>query len=326
MERREYLAIATAALLAGCRSDDESTPTSTSINGTTERPTTSESPVRTATSTETPTPTETATETRTERPPSEQSERQLDEARTRLNTAVERFIGESHVFRSSSMLETNADSREFTPSRVTGAIEDARKSLRRADDRANASQQTAIEELRGFADWLEGAVAVQTRIVRAATTCRLALASSVPHDEQTIREAFGRLSTQADDVRSVMESHPGYFGDVSDDLETIESGDVSAKTQQLEAESDTIETFAGYGESLIEGMDLLRESRTENYDTAIQLAEDAMAEFQTVEDQADDLVVPGSLSDERAAFEEHADDWVDHAEDRIETYKDERDS
>lgn len=323
MDRRTYLALASTALLAGCRSLDQPAPSPTSVNETTATPTTATEGTVTETdgATETDTATETETATQTRRPNPESAE-ELDEARRRLNTAIERYADESHRPLATSMLETTADSEGFTPSRVTGVIEDARLSLQRAEDGANESQQSAVDALRDFADWLEGAVSVQTHLVASAVECRTALSGSVPHDDRQIQSDFRDLSDAIPAARTAVDSLSPFFGDVSDGIEALDSGDVRTKTEQLRSETETLETFAGYGESIVDGIDMLRRARGVNYATAIELAEDAIDEFESVETAANVLGVPDSLSTERDGFVGQATDWREHAEDRLDDYRD----
>lgn len=328
MERRAFLAIAGAVLLAGCRSDDGTEPTPTTGETTTAQPTATRSPTRSATatasptetSTQTPTTTETSTATRTPHP---ESAEYLDEARVRLDRAVARYAAESHLFDPASILDTTADSVEFNPSRVNGSIEDARLSLDRAQRRATPAQRTEIEALRAFADWLAGAVAAQRLIVAAAADCRSALGGSAPHNERPVRDGFGRLSTSAADARRAVEALAVPESDVSDHFEALGSGDVEAKTAQLRAESTALNRFRGFGASVVEGLDLLREARTENFATAVELARAAVEEFRTVESDAKALDVPEALAQERRDVAALAADWRDHAEDRVEHYEDE---
>lgn len=327
MERRQYLALATSALLAGCQAIDDpgSTPTETAT--ATEQPTATGSPTPTETESGTETRTETETETETETPterPDPRAAEELDEARVRLNRAVGRYARESHRPGPESILDATADSEGFTPGRVTGSIDDARLSLGRAEERASADQRATVEALRAFADWLERAVGVQRLVVAAAGDCRAALEGDVPSDGSDVRAAFVDLAETAGAARTEVDSLSTPEADVGDQLEALEAGDVAAKTEQLEREVDALEELASYGESIVEGIDLLDEASATNFAEAEELAEEAVDEFAGVESGAATVEVPESLSEEQRGLVEQAADWTEHAEDEAEDYRDAR--
>lgn len=318
MERRRFISLAALAALAGCRSDDEAAQNPTERATATPEPTRSPTATPTQTATESPEPTETET-------PDSAAASQLDEARSRLNRALRRYAAESHRTDPESILETNADTREFVPGRVTGAIHDARQSLDRAERRVDPGQRSTVDDLRTFAVWLEQTVETQEAVIAAAAACRTAASGSVPHDDGATADRFRQLAASAEAARVETDALSVPDAGAGDHLAALEPGDVRRKTDQLRSESDALVRFGTIGRSVDRGIELLTRAKTRYPPSAALLAENAATEFREVVTEVLELDVPDSLFDEQTDLASHASEWAGHARERAEEYGRERD-
>lgn len=179
MERRSFLALL-ATGVAGCSSTGQPTPTA--------RDTRTETPTATATRTQTATATETPTRTATETPTAAEVEARaaIDEVRSTLGAAVERYRGAGET-----MLATDASTEGFDDRQIQHAVAEAERELATAREAAATERQERVVER----------LDMVRQFLRTATETQVALIGAYRRLEEA-RDAFEATSGSAAD-RSV---------------------------------------------------------------------------------------------------------------------------
>jgi hypothetical protein len=298
--RRRFLAAAGAALFAGCSSggDDESPlegrfdTNATTVTGTgTPSPTTSPAPPeiniqtrRTETlesveTAEAPDGPRESAETTTSTPdPEQQRANTLDDARSRLESALGTYTGAGEGF-AGSILDTRADTRGFDRAAIEADIEEARAAI----DRATAGGTTAstrVAELRAFATYLSllaecqaAAIELYEQLDTAVTALfdedfgsSQAAANGLESAREAVTRAVDDLEAETDPsatalVRGV--SRRDYarkldqFRAEVDSTRGLESP-LSNLREAMEALADGIDSFAGGGNYSVAQSDFIR--------------------------------------------------------------------
>lgn len=160
MNRRTFLSLSGAVLIAGCSDGGDGTPTPTPS------PTPTPEPTATPTETETATPTETPTETQTETPETPTAEERaaaaLQEARTTVRRAVEVYIGQGDA--AETIVDVGPATMDFDAGPIEDRCQSALDRLDEAAEDATDEQATAIRRLRSSVTWLSQITAIQAAI------------------------------------------------------------------------------------------------------------------------------------------------------------------
>lgn len=212
MQRRKFLAVAGAALVAGCGSDSGgSTSTATSTPTDTPTETRTETPTATATETETETPTE--TETATPDPRNED----LDEIQSLLEDAAaawgERDDGEPAIVHKDA-------SNSVAVHELRSPLHDADDEFDRLDELTD-QQQARRDRLRGCYWFLWWAAAMQDNLHAARRS--MLKANSYSDDLTTAEERLSSLEddSEADDMVAIGDAvTPNQYEEVVSRFET----------------------------------------------------------------------------------------------------------
>ena len=301
--RRRFLAAAGAALFAGCSGGGDTDSelegrfdvnASTAVATTTQRVTTTADPVeinlRTQ-QTETLEPVETpdvpgardvdddGTPTRTSTPSKEERRAtSLDDARSRLNSALSTYTGAGEGF-SNSILDVRASTTQFDEAAVTADIEAAKRAIQHATN-DDATPSTRVAELRAFASFLSSLTACQVRQI--ALYEKLDTAVSATFDED-----FGTAEASANGLNSAREAAADAVDDLESDtdpsdtalVDTVSRREYARKIEQMRTEIDSttgmqsplanlreamrafqdgVESFAGGGDYAVSQSDFIR--------------------------------------------------------------------
>jgi hypothetical protein len=158
MRRREFVAFAGVAALAGCSTQQ---PDGTTTPSATPTPTETTTPDQTATPTETET--ETPTETETETPAD--ADAAVEQAQTALVETVAVFLSFSEANDPDFGTDVDASTTAFDPEPVTEALATAEAAVAEAERLATAEQTPLVATLRNLVTFLDDTVALQPRHV-----------------------------------------------------------------------------------------------------------------------------------------------------------------
>lgn len=154
MDRRRYLAVVGAALVAGCEQLEGEGPTDTPTGA----PTDTATPTPAATPTQTPTETETATETATPTG-EERAAAMIEDARGGIRRAREAYLEAAGG--AERLSDIGPATRTFDAAPVVGEVDPVLDRLETVPDDATDAQQLDIEDLRTVAGWFRSAARVQ---------------------------------------------------------------------------------------------------------------------------------------------------------------------
>jgi hypothetical protein len=160
MRRREFVAFAGVAALAGCSSQQ---PDGTTTPSATPTPTETATPDRTPTPT--PTETETATETPTETEAPPDADAAVEQAQTALVETVTVFLSFSDANDPDFGTDVDASTTAFDPAPPTEALAEAEAAVAEAERLATGEQAPLVETLRNLVTFLDDAIALQPRHV-----------------------------------------------------------------------------------------------------------------------------------------------------------------
>lgn len=280
--RRRFLAAAGVTLFAGCSSggDTDSSldgrfdvdQTTVTVSTDTPRPTTTPEPVDiniqtrqtdTLESVETMEapggPVDEPVET-TERTPNREERRAntLDDARSKLESALETYTGSGSGF-AGSILDVQANTEAFDRAAIEADIETARTAIDRAT-RDGSTDGTRVAQLRAFASYLSSLVECQAAVI--ALYEKLDTAVTALFDEE-----LGRSQAATNGLESAREAVTRAVDDLEAETDpsatalvgSVSKRDYAAKLDQFRAEAESTTDLSSPLENLREAMRALAE-------------------------------------------------------------------
>lgn len=297
MQRRALLAALAAGVAAGCTElvpEPTATPTRsptaspTSAPTPTERPTPTAAPTPTETATPTESPTPSPTEEPTPTPTPTEFDRAVEDARRAIDDLVTAYV--EQVPGAESILDVDASAVDFTVRDVNAAAGDAGNAIVDARELADAPEQRALlTRLTGVRAFLVHAARGQEALGNG-----YAFAGQVTDhlDEERLQTARDRLGSLDDTVPPMDRAVTGIRNNSSIEQLTaygrLSEEEYTGKVGQLEGGVADVEAFTPVTETVIAGIERLRQARNLSGNDAEDRAASAIIRFDDALDAIDE--------------------------------------
>lgn len=210
-------------------------------------------------------------------------ERALDRATGKLNEAALALRVDDSI--------DDPESIDFDPAVPTDLIDDARDHLETAAAELDDDRQADVEDLRTYADVLEGLVVVTDTVTDETLSDAVDTISAAIDEDGDLENATDTLETRTATLEDAQTRHDEVVADFEtleedrfEDLARIDYADLEDGISTLENVVDSLSTLGDGFEAMLAGYEALEQGQTavddENYEQAQTTFADAKAAFE----------------------------------------------